>query len=259
MGLRSRGAIPNAWLKRAPTTEHTLDWFLAKSVEEHLFDGVGGFSLLCGTLKRSTRSHQGIEPLAIISNRTLDPTAITWALNSPDEVLGLSNSAFDDPWPKVQSGTNLLRKAIEDSVAVKESEDELLDRLFEVLTIDSLPARKEDEPFESYVQQLRHSIFIPALRADATPSSSVINPPSLGVGDPPARSGISNLIPPNETSSLYGTQKQTIILVNHRGQVTLVERSLFDNQSKPVPIEERDRKFSFDLPSWNVYDGSPNS
>ena len=50
-----------------------------------------------------------------------------------------------------------------------------------------------------------------------------------------------------KTSSLYGTQKQTVLLVDTGGHVTFVERTLFDDEVEPVAKTDRDRRFEFDV------------
>ena len=51
-------------------------------------------------------------------------------------------------------------------------------------------------------------------------------------------------------SGVYGTQKQTVVLVDHQGRVTFVERSLYDTDAQPIDETERDKWFDFDIESW---------
>lgn len=250
IGARSRGEIVNAWLKRPVDHQYTVEDLVDDSLMDGFFQDVGGFSLLCGKLRRGRPD--GILPLAIVSNRSPETAAAQWILEGPGEVHGLSNSAFRDPWPKVRMGTELLSRTIEESVASQEPEDRLTRRLFDVLSHDTLPARKENDTLEAYLKQLRHSIFIPVIRADVSTTSAHETAPTPRSesleGQVPAAASIS---PEKRAASpVYGTQKQTIILVNHSGRVTYLERTLFEEQARPVPAERRDRKFSFDISGW---------
>ena len=201
-------------------------------------------------------------PLAVVSNRSPKPASPQWILEGPDEVQGLSNSAFLDPWPKVRIGTELLSRTIQESVASRDPEDRLVRRLFDVLSHDTLPARTENDTFEAYLKQLRHSIFIPVIQADVSmpsaysatpaPRSESLESPSAVAAPPPPSPPPPPSTSPNKqaASTVYGTQKQTIILVNHSGRVTYVERTLFEENARPAPAERRDRKFSFDISGW---------
>ena len=46
---------------------------------------------------------------------------------------------------------------------------------------------------------------------------------------------------------VYGTQKQTIILVDQQGRVTFVERTLWDERAERVEPGKGDRWFEFDI------------
>ena len=207
----------NAWLKHPSDSEMTTETFLDRLLTEDNLEDIGGFSLLCGRLAISRTGV--IEPLAIISNRTLDAQGVTWVAGSPGEVYGLSNSAYSDPWPKVTKGTSLLRKAIEESLSAHDTEEELLKRLFDLLTISTLPDWTEGQSLLDYMMKLRESIFIPRLEMQHI---------------------------------TYGTQKQTVVLVDAKGMVTFIERTLYDtDNAKPVPVEKRDRRFHFSIFSDN--------
>ena len=52
------------------------------------------------------------------------------------------------------------------------------------------------------------------------------------------------------TSGIYGTQKQTVILVDREGKVTFVERTLYDHEGKPVKGGKEDRRFDFQIEGW---------
>ncbi len=54
------------------------------------------------------------------------------------------------------------------------------------------------------------------------------------------------------TTGVYGTQKQTIVLVDHGGVMTLVERSLYDDKGYPIAVGQGDRHFEFQLPESDL-------
>lgn len=139
----------NAWLKLPADSDETTAGFV-----ERLFHdrdgvrGVGGFSLVCGRLRKNGAG--GVESLAVVSNRTTHPEAVTWIAGERGEVHGLSNSAFDEPWPKVRMGEDGLTDAIRRSVDMGEGKQDLVQRLLHLLSIDTLPKKKEGENFEAY-------------------------------------------------------------------------------------------------------------
>ncbi|KAF2863822.1 DUF833-domain-containing protein [Piedraia hortae CBS 480.64] len=146
----------------------------------------------------------------IISNRT----------ESPDEVVDVargqtrafSNSLFGDAtWPKVVKGEEMLGEI----VGKDWERDELVQELFATLSTDTLPRHpKHDEDFQSWAFELRKSIFIP--------------PVDAGQGNH------------------YGTQTQIVLLVGRNGEVTFVERMLYQD-GKPVPERERESSFQFTI------------
>ncbi|KAI9683078.1 MAG: hypothetical protein M1829_005869 [Trizodia sp. TS-e1964] len=237
---RSRGAMAKAWLTLPQASSATVADFI-----EQLFEGsgkrglndVGGFSLLCGYVSR-TYSDQSIAPLVVISNRTADVKSSTWLSGGRNQCLGLSNSAYGDEWPKVALGRKLLREAVQKSLEAQEDQNALIERLFGLLSTETMPPRKPGEPLESYFGQLRHSIFIPPM-GDPAPSGGVLIP-NLSDYKPTGYGGSGN----------YGTQKQTVILIDSHGRLTFVERALADQLGQPVAKGTSDVIFNFDIESW---------
>lgn len=219
-GTRSRGALVNAWLKLPSESTETTDAFVNRLSDAAILDDVGGFTLLCGHLRKSDGG--GIEPLALISNRTTGAGALTWIAGRAGEVHGLSNSAYSNPWPKVGMGEELLREEITQSASLDEEEEVLIRRLFGILSSDTLPEDGQGDDLETRMQQLRHSIFIPPLFTQD-----------------------------DKQGPVYATQKQTILLLRKDGDVTFVERTLFDGEVKPVHPANRDRSFHFKLDTWD--------
>lgn len=230
----------NAFLMQdMDSTEDTAS-FARRLVEGDGVEGVGGFSLICGKVG---------QPLAVISNRTPSVDDLTWIAEQRGETVGLSNAAFDNrSWPKVTDGEDLLRLAIDRSVQRKETKEAFVEELMQLLSTDSLPLKKEGEGWGSYVKELRKSIFIPAIGGEGTDHASadeVAAGKSEGQVQVPRR--VDQTRRKDGLSGLYGTQKQTVVLVNHQGHVDFVERTLYDAEAQPVKENDRDGWFEFDI------------
>ena len=238
-GLVSRGAIINAYLKEDEDVS-TEEW-VSRFVESGMGRDAGGFSLVCGKLSEGR--------LAVVSNRARKGDDVPWieldeSLGGRGKAVALSNAAFTSrEWPKVIDGERILAEEIVKSVRSAESEDALVERLMGVLSIDTLPKRDAGEGLETQINQLRKSIFIPALgrkdlsampaedlaAARKTETAEVVKGKPNGLG----------------SGSVYGTQKQTVILIGHDGRVRFRERTLFDDEGEPLLGDERDANFEF--------------
>ncbi|KAL8715101.1 MAG: hypothetical protein Q9220_001058 [cf. Caloplaca sp. 1 TL-2023] len=231
---RSRGAIANAFLTQDKNSSVDTADFARNLLEGDGVTGVGGFSLVCGKVG---------QPLAVISNRTPDVDGVTWIARERGQTVGLSNAAFDNrSWPKVLEGEKLLQSTIESSLERWDTEEVFVEELMKLLSTDSLPKREQGQGFESYVKELRHSIFIPAVGgegADLTPADEI----AASNSEEPMRVHAGK----HGLSGMYGTQKQTVILVRHDGSITFVERTLYDQDAQPVSGYEKDRTFRFEI------------
>jgi uncharacterized protein with NRDE domain len=236
-GTISRGAIVNAFLT-APLDHLTTTEDFAKSLVEKCSRGdVGGFTLIFGQVQDCLPMRR--KGLAVISNRTPDVKNTRWIAAEAGETHGLSNSHYgDDTWPKVVQGENLLRNAVQESLRNDENEEHFIARCFEILSLDTLP-RRQGENFEVYLRELRNSIFIPPIGGD-------------DVKDKPADEIAAAHEPRmlNSTSGIYGTQKQTVILVNQAGKVTFLERTLIGLDGAPSDKQRTERKFEFSIEGW---------
>ncbi|EOA82395.1 uncharacterized protein SETTUDRAFT_156179 [Exserohilum turcica Et28A] len=239
-GARSRGLIPNAWLKTDPEKHESTDEFARRMIEQDGVEGVGGFSLLYGLMQDVVKEDG--KGLAIVSNRTPDVDGVIHLLQNPGETRALSNAAYNDrSWPKVTNGEAWTRDAIAASVDAKESRDQLIQRLLGILTTDTMPKQKENEEWDMYLNQLRHSIFIPSIGRDHLEEHKM---PAHEIGDVVKNKAV------DATSGCYGTQKNIIILCDRQGKVTYFERTLYDVDAKPIAEGKGDRLYEYQVEGW---------
>ncbi|KAF2271313.1 DUF833-domain-containing protein [Westerdykella ornata] len=239
VGARSRGLIPNAWLKSDPGGNESTEQFAGRLVEDGV-RGIGGFSLCYGLAQDVVKD--GGKGLAIISNRTPDAAGLIRIAAGPNETHALSNAAYSDrSWPKVLNGEKWTRAAIREGVQKHETREQLVERLLAILSTDTMPKQKENEEWDMYLNQLRHSIFIPAIGRDHLAEMRM---PAHEVGDEVKHKAA------NALSGCYGTQKQIVILVSKQGNVFYLERTLFDNDANPVERGKGDRTFEFQIEGW---------
>ncbi|KAI9786170.1 MAG: hypothetical protein M1839_007580 [Geoglossum umbratile] len=271
IGGRSRGAMVNAFLKTPvaasdngeDATQRFVKRLLLPSKGEDSPKGVGGFSLLCGVLRpypaTTTTSPatpaQAIAPLAILSNRTPRPDAASWICGARGQTHGLSNTHFNTALPKVTRGKALLAAAIEANVAGDGSDKEkLIARLLaDVLSDNTMPARKTGQSKDTYLGETKCSIFVPVLFADEDHHDDNGDGDDGGTCavDPNARLLASTTLTSTQgLSGRYATQKQTVVLVDWAGKVTYLERTLWDERAEPVGVGQGDRRFEYVIEGW---------
>lgn len=263
-GTRSRGAIVNVWLG-APASQ-SVGGFVEDAIAGAETQGIGGFSLICGKLRRrrgagQEDSQQEMEPLAILSNKAARPDEIPWFCDGRGQTVGLSNAAFDSPaeWPKVTKGKALLGEVIAGAVERDLGEDELREDLFGVLSRDDLPHSPEMR-FEDYFKVLHHSIFIPLVGNQEHRDAMARVQGSSGHADADAelRAAVDGVRRPDPTApaqgfstGMYGTQRQTVMLVDWEGNVTYTERALFDEKGNAIEKGKGDVTFRFAIDGWD--------
>ena len=236
-GAVSRGAMVNAFLTQAPDAVEDTEKFVQKLIDGEGVRGVGGFSLLCGKMG---------QPLAVVSNRTPSIEGVTWIATGKGQTGGLSNAAYGDrSWPKVVQGEELLASATKMSIKRGDNKEQFIEEMMRILSTDTLPKRGENEGWDRYVMQLRNSIFIPVLGGEGRNGVKVDDIASSEdrrcVGSPkPSSTGTA-------MSGVYGTQKQTVVLMDNDRRVTFVERTLYDDLARPTLEYGRDRVFEFDI------------
>ena len=240
---KSRGAMVNAFLTQAPDNSENTQAFVKNLIEGEGVKGVGGFSLVCGKAGQS---------LAVVSNRTPSVEGVTWIAEKRGATVGLSNAAFGDrSWPKVLRGEELMSSAIARSCVRHDSRAELIEELLRMLSVDTLPRRQEGQGWTSYVKELRNSIFIPAIAGEGMDGVSADNVAAAKTNQQVQVKKNGDISKSREgIGGSYGTQKQTVVLVDHQGHMTFVERSLYDGQGCEIVDKERDRMFEFDIEGW---------
>ncbi|GAP89392.1 putative duf833 domain-containing protein [Rosellinia necatrix] len=244
-GVRSRGALPTAWLT-APAEEN-LNRFVQRMVDDPATKAAGGFSLICGDLKEKTEN--GIEPLAIITNRCDELAGVPRIGGDRGTTYGLSNTIYVEPptWPKIKRGKELLETAIKEAVEEDLDEERLMNRLFTVLEDDTMPVR-QNMSMQDHMDALRYSVFVPPFSDDegwkdmadaieqgkAKPAFDPIDDDSDSDTQLPADPHV------NFMKGAYGTQRQTLVLVDWDGNVTYKERALWDAHGNRLGKGEND-------------------
>lgn len=239
--------------------------------------------MLCGILrpKKNGSKDRVLEELAVISNRTAAgeggvEDGAHWIAGTKGETHGLSNSLFDKPWPKVKLGRQLLSQAVGKATKEGISEDELVERLLGILSHDTLPVSEDPDSCKAQLEALRHSVFIPAFNVSvedppeepdevlvlpqkALPEGKRLSQPKNGHREESAYANgesnddINGVLPTQAQwwrDRKYGTQKQTVVLVDNGGRVKYVERTLWDEYARPVKEGERDVMEEWVIEGW---------
>ena len=210
---KSRGGIVNAFLTSTEDTQA----FVGQLFEGDAMKNIGGFSLICGLIG---------QPLAMLSNRMSGVGEVVWFDVSQQETTGLSNAAVGDrSWPKILEGERRLDAAIEVSIAEEEDREEFVNRLFGILNTDTLPKRKGNQTLQSFLLQLKESIFIPILDGRATKTEAADKIAAAKIDDKVEVKEQTGMTIPEGLSGPYGTQRQSVLLVDHERQVYFVERT----------------------------------
>ncbi|KAM0277640.1 hypothetical protein ACHAQH_005668 [Verticillium albo-atrum] len=257
---RSRGGMVTAWLGADPA-EPTAET-VQKLVADGGVRGVGGFSMVAGKLRRKKGEERALEGIAIVSNRCGHVHDVPWIGEERGEVYGLSNTSYHDPetWPKVAEGKRLVKEAVEEAVAKGLDEEALAEKLFGVLDTDTLPPPRPGQGFAEYIPQLKHSIFIPSI-GDEHHQEAMVEATKKGKGewDTDDKKAAEQLQRPEATpgangigfdTGMYGTQRQSVILVDWDGNVVFRERALWDSNGNPIAKGEGDIIFKYKIEGW---------
>jgi uncharacterized protein with NRDE domain len=251
----SRGAIIKDFLGGAGPSRIWVKQMVASGKGRD----VGGFSLVCGQLAASSGKPED-DGLAVFSNRVKVEGDVEWIFgqDAGSQAVGLSNGPFKgmptenaaeedtDSWKKVTDGERLMDTALKESQEAGETEEQLIRRLLGVLSTDTLPRdeSRDEGGLETYTNQLRNTIFVPAIgRKDL----SQVPPDETAAAKKEQKAEIVTESTALGVSGLYGTQKQTVILVNHTGKVRFFERTLYDNDVHKLTVPHGDRDFDFEI------------
>lgn len=251
IGTCSRGMIVNSWLALPAESDQTTEEFVSQWMSDEGIKSIGGFNLLCGKIN---------EPLAILSNRSSD--GVRWVASpmKPGETVALSNTGFEDrSWEKVVAGERLMEEAIAAHLreGEREGEDELIQRLLGVLSVDTLPRLEDGAELEDYIEHLPKSIFVPVIgrkngdeeekkKEKETEKEALVQVQQC-------KDETDHVLPPKADGKpnraymqgLYGTQKQTVVFVGYDGRVRYFERTLYEDDGKATEMETRDRSYEF--------------
>ena len=242
---KSRGAVINAYITSPPDNHEQPRQFAARLINDVGIHDVGGFSLLFGRLQAPKDGR--LPGLSVLSNRSASADSLPHIATTVNETHGLSNSHFGDAtWPKVVEGEQLLREAIQKSLKSGSTQTDFIDCLFDILSISKLRQQKPDEDWDVYVRQMRNSILIPPVRsaADAETKTAARVGANVNGTSTPDHGNV------RVTDAGYGTQKQTVILVDNTGHVRFVERTLFDENGRSVEREHGAKVLEFDIEGW---------
>ncbi|USW55613.1 Putative transport and Golgi organization protein [Septoria linicola] len=271
---KSRGAITNSYLCVDPNSNESEEAYVRRLLNDVGIHDVGGFTLIFGKLRkpkqtknasptptsptRSTPRSPSLDGsaasgLAVISNRTETANSLRRIATRVGETHGLSNSHFgDETWPKVIHGELRLQQAIKMDVMRGGNETKFIEGLFDILCLDMLPQRKDGEDWEEYVRHMRDSIMIPPAKGELAKQMAGYIPASTSLNAETGTDHIDTLPPAGSVAeTAYGTSKQTVILVNKEGKVIYVERSLYDQHGTPIPEDERDVRYEFNIEGWS--------
>lgn len=253
-GRRSRGRMVTTWLGEPP--EEGVRESVARLVEEgEGVKGVGGFSMACAKLRR-----HGGEGFAVVSNRAggLDDVPIV----KPDQAegWGLTNTAFSQSgeWPKIAKGVGPFEEIVRNH---GDDEEELMRRLFALLDTDTLHGHQERSLAEN-IRDLKNSIFIPVLggekQRDEMAAARGRGKGSWRTAEELAAtaSGFKEIVEAAGDEQgfdlgMYGTQRQTVVLVDGEGNVRFTERALWDANGNEIARGEGDVTFRFKIEGWD--------
>ncbi|KAG5955735.1 hypothetical protein E4U58_006968 [Claviceps cyperi] len=256
--IKSRGGMVTAWL--AGLGDSVKDG-VHHLVQDGGVKGVGGFSMVCGKLRKNNPG------IAVVSNRAGHADEVPFVAQDRGGTWGLSNTTFDAQaqWPKVQKGTDLLRATVQDAVEKQASEKDLVNSLFNLLDTNTFPATDPDMSFEEVTGLLRHTIFVPPLGNEAHRDAmreAQAKGKTEWAKDEGALKAVEEILQAEQPevsapgsigfeTGMYGTQRQTVMLVDWQGRVKFVERALWDRNGHQIPRGEGDVVYEFSIDAWD--------
>ena len=242
---------------------------------------VSGEKLLADVIADSSRDFRSGN---IKSNRGSDNNDDDDSYNNidteKDTASSESNGIKTDCQPTEESRASRASRASNKS---NKSKDTLIEHLFsKVLSANTLPARKKGEKLWSeYLDKLKDSIFIPRIAGtmgddeedeqgegdltnDHNNNDNEIETETETKDDDAKKiktdihieiengrgNRMAEKVKRNDKLLYYGTQKQTVILMDRARHVTFVERTLYDglgNALTAAEVKAGERRFEFDI------------
>lgn len=198
----SRGVLPLEYVTSALRSRTAFLSDLRSKFGSDVLDEIGGFSLMFGVIGGS---------FDVVSNKTCDDFKV---FNTQGEVHGLSNSKFDEPWPKVTRGEHELKELLLKNIS---DEETLIEELFKLLSIESLGNLTDD--FEANYHNIESTIFVPPLLVRGFTRGNSL------------------------AGKYYGTRTQTVILMDKQGKIAYIERNL--HSSDELDEDPQQQRFTF--------------
>ena len=167
---------------------------------------------------------------------------VPWVATGRGQTVALSNTWLGDKsWAKVVAGEKLMEEAIAVHAATtangsggkndQDDENQLIQLLLGVLSVDTLPRLEKDKtagvPVDDYIAHLQQSIFVPVIGSTNQQTNQTHEKPHL--------------------QGLYGTQKQTVMLVGFDGRVRYFERTLYEDDCSSTKFATRDKSYEFQI------------
>ncbi|QLQ79876.1 hypothetical protein HG537_0C05240 [Torulaspora globosa] len=221
--MRSRGKIPTTFLSASGSSFDEWDTYEKYCEKLPSLKETGDFNFFYGGCTKGEYV-------------VIDSLGDTFQVlrENDDEYMVVSNDKFktgrgDGPrWQKVDLAAQTLRKLIENTSV--ESEESLIQKLFEVASLNTLQKEDYEARHERAVELAKRTIFVPPLKVSANDD--------LGTSVP--------------VGTYYGTRSQTLILVSKdRSHITYVERIIHDTDLDAQKFDSNRAKsvkrFDFDL------------
>lgn len=211
MGELSRGSIPKDFLQ---SELDPISWVHDIKKRSDNFRGIGGFSLFFGILKKDNIESS----MYVISNRTDEiMKPFEHKDGNHNQIVGLSNSLYFEPWPKVARGKELINSLVDeakrdafDGYVGDEDHENTMEKMFDIMSDQYDGIHAGDSMAENITETVKHTVFVPFLKNDLDGEWE------------------------HTQGGYYGTRTQTVILVSHDGHLTYAERDL---SVDGVPLE----------------------
>ncbi|KAK9467352.1 NRDE protein-domain-containing protein [Lipomyces arxii] len=263
----SRGILVKKFLQaRDIDTADWIEQMIENAGPGGLFS-VGGFSMICGSLRPKMNlktikpdvpvDTERLMPFAVITNRStslVEGTSWLFQSNERSEsedivarhTIGLSNSLYSEPWPKVFRGCKLLAATVASDIKSTTEHAKFIESLFDTLSTNEMPKSAFDSLDPDLIfDSLRESIFIPVFATSSSAESTPTPPPA----DEHGANGHSYQF---VKGKYYGTRTQTVILVSNYGHVEYIERTLHNRDDLGHLTESKKTvAFEFDIEGWD--------